>query len=432
MKTEALKEFVESSITPTFCLNNICDKLEEQGFFEVLEEENFEGPYSKADSKKGIFVIRGNGVVAVKFPKATENHLFKCVLTHLDSPCLKIRGNKGIKAEGCYKLSVEKYGSPILYSWLDKPLGVAGTIQYFDSDGEYQSLTIGLKQCVIIPSQAFHINREVNNKNELKLAKDMMPIFSIEECNLDNVINGIIEEMKEEYDLDITDATDITYDLQLYNPEPVQIYELMGDATPLITGPRLDNLVSVYSALEAFLSAEDDEQDGAFKVFAAFDGEEVGSQVLGGADTNFLTNVLERVADMFMRNPKHIFPCSICLSVDAAHAIHPNAPEKFDKNNCVKLGEGIVIKHHVNYAQDIAFETWLKRACNVSATNIQDYYHNPDMPCGATLGKIAMSQHGIPTIDIGVPMHAMHSASETIALTDCVDLTEILQMFYEY
>jgi len=417
MKFSSLNDFVTATPNATRCVHNVEEVLKERGFVERHEDCRWKKPNGNV---KGIYVIRGGTIIAVRLPKNLVG--FKGVLTHSDSPCFKIKTNPEIYSNGYVKLNVEPYGGSIYYSWLDKPLSICGEV-VDDKFGNTHWVDTKEKYQVFIPSQAIHINREVNSSLSLNPQKDMLPVCSLGRNG--TFLDAIKFEIKTNSDIR-------AYDLSLYNPEPVKTID-MGKHH-IAMGPRLDNLSSVFSALRVFESEaiEEDILDSNYaQVLVAFNSEEIGSATFEGADGNFLSSVLERICNMYEVDKHVTFANSHFLSIDAAHALHPNAPEKSDPTNPVKFGEGVVIKNNTNYAHTLYLEKKIKGLCNYYKIKVQDFYSRSDMRCGSTLGNISMSQHGIQTLDIGIPMLAMHSAVETICLEDMNHLENLLFEYYK-
>ena len=416
MNIENLQDFIDITPTARYCTLNLENQLKEEGFVEFFEGKPWEKPKKEI---KGIYVTRGASIIAIKLPESL--HGFAGILTHSDSPCLKIKRNPELKSNGYTKLNVEPYGGAIYYSWLDKPLSISGVAMVGDEKMIFDSCE---SQQVVIPSQAIHINREVNTANKLNAQLDLCPIFSLAFKDEEKRFEEYIKQA-----FNAEGKTVYAMDLCLYNPEPVKTVCLAGsDCQTLIMGPRLDNLASVYAAFQAFINS--DEPEKLAQVFVAFNSEEIGSMTHEGADGRFLSSVLERLCIVYGVDKYAAFAKSIMLSVDAAHAIHPNAPEKSDPSNVVKMGNGVVIKHNDNYANDFCLEAILRCLCESQSIKCQDFYSRSDMRCGSTLGNISMRYHGIRTLDIGIPMLAMHSAVETISADDITSLERLLLEYY--
>ncbi len=418
MKYSILNDFILDTPNARRCAKNVAEVLKERGFIEYQEYSHWKKP---KEDVQGIYVVRGGSVIAVRLPKRLNG--FSGVLTHTDSPCFKIKTNPEIHSNGYVKLNVEPYGGSIYYSWLDKPLSICGEV-VDDHYGNMHWVDTKEKYQVFIPSQAIHINREVNSSLSLNPQKDMLPVFAL---GKENDFLGMIENTAS------VNRPIRAYDLSLYNPDPVKTIK-MGKYE-IAMGPRLDNLASVFSALRVFESEAVEwgkrENNNYAKVFVAFNSEEIGSATFDGADGDFLTSVLERICYMYEEEKYSVFANSLFLSIDAAHAIHPNAPEKSDPTNPVKFGEGVVIKHNANYANTLEMESKIKAICRMNNIKVQDFYSRSDMRCGSTLGNISMSHHSIQTLDIGIPMLGMHSAVETICLDDMNHLENLLVEYFK-
>jgi len=414
MMYSSLNDFIMDTPNAKRCVHNVAEVLKERGYIQLEENEYWKKP---SKDVKGIYVIRSGTIIAVTLPEQLTG--FIGVLTHSDSPHFKIKTNPEISTNGYVKLNTEPYGGSIYYSWLDKPLSICGTA--IDSFGSSYDVDTHTDYQVFIPSQAIHINRDVNNSCSLNPQKDMLPVYSLDDSK------GVLSMIKE-----TAECNDIqAYDLSLYNPEPVRTLN-MG-SYKICMGPRLDNLTSVFSALRIFESEALENEASQFyaRVFVAFNSEEIGSATFEGADGNFLTSVLERICHIYNLEKYRVFADSMFLSIDAAHAIHPNAPEKSDTTNPVKFGEGVVVKHNSNYANTLECEAYIKWICKEKNIKVQDFYSRSDMRCGSTLGNISMSHHGIKTLDIGIPMLAMHSAVETICFDDMNHLENLLFEYYK-
>jgi len=413
----SLERFVNNTPDARFCALNIAKELEDIGFEELVETV----PWSLScyDTRpKGFYVVRDGSIIAFSLPESLSG--FCGTITHTDSPHFKIKANPEIFQSGYVKLNVEPYGGLIYYSWLDRPLAICGVA--VDETGKSVLVDTKGKHEVFVPSQAIHINREVNSKNSLNPQKDMLPVFSF----------GCIEIFADKIQKILGSENKIkVMDLALYNPEPVRMIK----GVPVIMGPRLDNLSSVYAALKAFINSCNSEEasaDTTARLFVALNSEEIGSMTYDGADSKFLTDVLERICKLCNVDKYPVFANSTIVNVDAAHAIHPNAPEKSDPTNIIIMGDGVVVKHNDNYAMNLELEAYLKTLARKCGVNIQDFYSKSDMRCGATLGNICMRHHGIKSIDIGIPMLAMHSAVETIHSADVKWLETLLYNYYLY
>lgn len=400
-----LFEFIKKSPTPYHATAEIKRRLIECGFSEITEKD------SSAYEADSGFVVRDSSIIA--FKGNSSNGGFMICASHNDTPTFRVKNTRS----GSYaSLSTEPYGGAIYYSWLDRPLSVAGRVAVETADGAELRLVDVDKDLATIPSVAIHMNREVNNGIKLDPAKDMLPLLSLDKGA------DIMELVADE--LEVSAEEIVSSDLFLYSRQcPTSI----GASGELILSPRLDDLSSVYASLEAFLDAE----PGAVSVLAVFDNEEVGSGTKQGAASTFLRDTLIRIAG---DEEKYLemLPDSFMISADNAHAKHPNHPELSDPDNAPMLGDGIVIKYNANqkYTTDARSDGVFRIIAKRAGAKVQSYYNRADMRGGSTLGNIALASVSISAIDIGLPQLAMHSSAETIALSDLDYMKDALTEFY--
>ena len=408
-----LFDFIKASPTSYHAVENIRQRLLALGYTELYESEAWQ-----LEDGRGYFTVRaGSAVIAFRMKSSAK--AFMITASHTDSPAFKVKISE--EKEGNYlRLPTEKYGGMIMYSWLDRPLSVAGRVAVRTEDGISARLVNIDSDLLTIPSIAIHFNRGVNDGYKFNPAKDTVPLMSAGAKR--GTLRSVIADKTGVASSDIID-----HDLFVYARD---IPRLVGSEEDLILSPRLDDLAAVFSAFTAF--TESRPSLSSVPVFAAFDNEEVGSATVGGADSTFLTDVLERIAgsrEEFMK----MTPSSFVLSVDNAHALHPNAPELSDGDNAPTLGGGIVIKYNSNkrYATDGVSSAVFKTLCERAGVKTQSYYNRADMPGGSTLGAILNTQFATPTLDIGIPELAMHSAVETAHRNDVEGMTRALKTFYE-
>lgn len=388
--------------TPYHAVSLCAKELEEKGYIRLDESADWQlvrgGRY---------FVIR-DGSAMIAFCVGEQSGGFRIVASHTDSPCLKIKGDKPIFDKGYLQWNVERYGGGLLYSWLDIPLVLAGReISYDPQTGELCSLLVEDEHRAVIPSLAIHFNREANSSLSLNAQTDMQPILSLS-------ADAYVEK-----------ESVLGRDLFLVNAaEPY----LAGAKDELLISPRIDNLVSVFASIEALDGAGD---TGISMIFLA-DNEEVGSRTKQGAGSDFLASVARRAAESLGESFDLLLSQSFLVSCDGAHAVHPNHPEKSDLANPVRLGDGVVIKHHAaqNYTTDGFSEALFKAILKKAEVPYQDFYMRADMPCGSTLGAISSTQLALRSVDIGISQLAMHSATETMGVEDYGHLIRALTAFF--
>lgn len=401
-----LLNFIEKSPTPYHTVKTVKDILIGAGYTELNENEDY-----KLEVGRGYFVSR-NGSSLIAFRYSGSPLGFAVVASHSDSPAFRVKG--GIK--GTYtKLDVERYGGMILYSWLDRPLGVSGRVVVKSADG-LEARLVSTAASLVIPSLAIHLNRGVNDGYKFNPAVDMLPLYSACECDF-------LSSLYSENGIDKDSV--VSHDLYLYNKEKGTLF---GEANSLILSPRLDDLACAASSLAAFLSAADTD---ATPIFALFDNEEVGSGTKQGAASTFLSDTLYRIScdrTVYLKALANSF----MVSADNAHARHPNHPELSDKENAPSLSGGVVIKYNASqrYATDAVSAAVFTTVCERAGVKVQNYYNRADLPGGSTLGSISDTVVGMPTVDIGLPQLAMHSSNETMAVSDYTDMIKALTEFY--
>lgn len=411
-----LMNFINNTPNAYYCVHNLRKMLEENGFEEVYENENWDS--LKVDGK--YFVSRNDSsLIAFKMNGNKADVGFNIVAAHTDSPSFTIKPNADMFDNMYLKLNINGYGGMINYSWLDRPLSVAGRVITL-TNGVYEKQLINVeKDLLTIPSQAIHINREVNHKNELNPQVDMLPIMSL---NNEKRLEELIKENLESQGKRIDKICD--YDLNLYNREQAKV---IGANDEFILAPRLDDLAGLFPAIQGFINSNN---ENSINVLCAFHNEEIGSLTEQGADSTFLIDILTRITNVLNIELLVALSNSIMISSDNAHAIHPNAPAKSDPTNKVFLNRGVVIKHHINYTTDAVTSSLFKGICDKVKVPYQDFACRADMKCGSTLGGISQSHVSIDSIDIGLPQLAMHSAAETMGTKDIDYMYKALLGFY--
>ena len=400
--------FLNSAKTALHAVKEISDALLLKGYIRLYEDEE----WNLTEGGK-YYVIRG-GTSIIAF--VNNGGGFMITAAHSDSPAFKVKGDL---LQGEYlKLDTEKYGGMINYTWFDRPLTVAGRISYRDNGGIRTVLTdIGDKR-VVIPSLAIHMNRNVNENCKFNPAQDLLPLAAL------GMPKGALLSLAAK-NLGISEESIISHDLYLVSADEATKVGLNDE---LLLAPRIDDLAAVYTALSAFLKAKDCE---ATPVLAVFDNEEVGSSTKQGAGSTFLYDVLMRISSGntdFIRR----LSSSFMISADNAHAIHPNHPEMADRANAPTLGGGIVVKYNANqrYTTDSISDAVFREICKEADVKVQSYYNRADLPGGSTLGSISNTVVSVPTIDIGIPQLAMHSANETCAIADIEAMEKALTLFF--
>ncbi len=403
---DGLFKYLDSSKTAYHAVKNAINFLEEKGFKELKECDSWHIVRGEK-----YFVVR-DGSALVAFIAGKENG-FNIVASHADSPCFKLKYNPEIKVENYFKLSTEKYGGGIYYSFLDTPVTIEGRVDLSDGN-KFECKTFTSEKTFIIPSVAIHYNRQVNDGIKINPQTDL--------CVLEGIgcAGGLEKELEE-----FADGKKLA-DCDLYAVSAAKPFE-SGYGGKLFSSPRIDNLTSVYASLCSIASAK----PVATPVIYIADNEEVGSQTKQGAGSRFLYSVLENIAKCLGDDITASLANSFFVSCDNAHAMHPNHPELSDPTNKTLMGGGIVVKHHAgqNYTTDGLASSVIKNIFNGAGAKYQDFFMRSDLPCGWTLGAISSSQVSVRSADIGIAQLAMHSCIETASLSDYDELKKGLTAF---
>lgn len=427
MRKEAqnLIDFIKDSPTAFHAVENSAVVLRNKGFVELDLSDKWE-----LEQEKKYFVTRnGSALIAFVVGEAdiAENG-FKLIGAHTDSPSFRIKPAPEMVEEDKYlKLNTEVYGGPILNTWFDRPISLAGRISVKSGDLlRPETRLIDLNEpLMVIPNLAIHMNREVNKGVELNKQKDLLPFVTMIEEKFekdDFLINVVADEFN------ISADQIIDFDLFLYETEAGG---LIGLEDEFISAGRQDDLAMAKAGIEALA---DSESVQATNVMVLFDNEEVGSSTKQGADSPMLNHILERIVQTLGGNRTDFFQAlanSFIISADMAHAVHPNYTDEHDPTNRPLLNGGPVIKVNANqsYTSDSLSGSVFASICNKADVPYQKFVNRSDKRGGSTIGPISATQLGIDSVDIGNPLLAMHSVRE---LGGVKDQSYILKVFKEY
>lgn len=404
-------EFLDNSVTPSHTVAGLVSAFRAAGFrlYEPMMP-------TRIEPGKGYCIVRDSSLIAVRVPKSVSQFPgFRIALAHTDFPTLKITPHPDRVSCGVQALHPEIYGSPIFTSWLDRDLGYAGVLAYAEG-GEVRLKAFRGDKLFRIPQLAVHLNRGVNQDGlKVNPQTDLDALWS--------VVTG--EKFEDTLRAEIPEGAKLLdFDVQLFDAQKAA---RGGFHDEWIYSGRLDNLSSCHAIAEAFIASEPLEND--FAVACFFNNEEVGSTTREGAGGNFLKSVLDSIVpnvDALLASN------SLALSIDMAHAVHPNFPQKHEQNHAPILGGGIVLKTNSQkrYASDVYSSARFKLLCEQANINCQTFVMRNDMPCGSTVGPTVSAALGIPTVDIGEPMLSMHSIREMTAAKDHADMISLLKEFY--
>lgn len=423
---ESLLQFMDASVCNFLAVDTIKQMLSKNGF----TEKRIEHPFQCQPGDKFFVTKNDSAIFAIKIGSRPISETgFKIITAHSDSPCFRIKPNPEMRSgDRLVRLNTEVYGGPILYTWFDRPLSLAGRV-ILRGESALKPVTRLLKidePILMIPHLAIHFNRSVNEGNALSKQKDMLPILtriseSLSEKGL--LINYIANELN----VAVSDILD--FDLFLYNTQPAT---LTGLNKEFVMSGRLDDLSMAHAAITAIIEATD---DVATCISAIFDNEETGSGTKQGAHSPVLSNLLRRIAEC--QGVSYDGFCqavgrSFMISADNAHAFHPNYAEKYDPTNHPALGGGPVIKINANckYMTDAHSAAIFKSLCDEAGAPCQYFVNHSDVAGGSTLGNIFTGQLDIEGVDVGNPLLAMHSACETGSTDDHINMIRTFKQFF--
>jgi aspartyl aminopeptidase len=412
-----LAEFISASPSSYHAAAEVARRLESAGFTRLDERDAWPtGP-------GGRVVVRDGAVIAWVQPAAADaSSPFRILGAHTDSPGFKLKPNPTSEAAGLSQANVEVYGGPLLNSWLDRELELAGRIVTID--GTEHLVRTG--PMLRIPQLAIHLDREANKGLTLDRQRHVQPIWAAGEPG--DILTVLADRAG------VARADLAGHDvLTAATAAP----ERFGRDDVFFAAGRMDNLTSVYAGLAGLLAAHEGETDASAQVavLAAFDHEELGSASRSGAAGPFLEDVLARISAGLGagdEDRRRAFAESWLLSSDAGHAVHPNYPEKHDPVNRPVLGGGPLLKLNANqrYASDAVGSAMWERVCRAAGVPTQPFVSNNTVPCGSTIGPISATRLGIRTVDVGVPLLSMHSARELAHVDDLAALGAAVTAFF--
>ena len=428
-----LLSFLDASPVNFLVVKNIADMLEAGGFRRL----NPALPIGTVNAGDRFFVTKNDSsIFAFRIgAKPLADVGFHMICAHADSPTFRIKPNAEMLCEGgLVKLNTEVYGGPIMSTWFDRPLTLAGRVIVRSQDVmQPQTMLLHIKRPLLqISNLAIHFNRQVNDGVKLSKQKDVLPLLGqinsqLEAGNL--LMNVIVEELNKQRPIQQEDILD--FDLYLADTTPACTF---GAHNEFISAGRLDDLSMCFAGLEAMLAAHDTDTT---QVLAIFDNEETGSQTKQGAGSPFLSYMLKRIA-LAQTNTEEAYYQAVerafMISADNAHAWHPNYAEKYDPTNHPMLGGGPVIKFNAaqKYASDAASAAVFAGLCAKAGVPCQRFVNHSDVAGGSTLGNILASSIPLRGVDMGNAILAMHSCRETGSVRDHEYCVKVFTEFFEF
>jgi aspartyl aminopeptidase len=416
-----LCDFLDASPTAYHAVDNIAAALLAAGA-ERLEE----GDEWRLEPGATYFVVRsGSALVAFRpglRPPAEEG--FALAGAHTDSPALKLRFDKAITGRGMDRAPVEIYGGPIVSTWLDRPLSLAGRVAIKKAEGGLELRLVNFARPVgLIPNLAIHLNRDINKGFEYNAQTSLPVLLSAGPEGAGVRPNPVAALLSEE--LAVEPADILGADLYFVDAQKTVV---LGKDGELVNGYRLDDLSGCHAVLEAFLQSAP-AAHGQLALF--FDNEEIGSRSIQGADSTFLRDILARVAALQGTSNEGFYralAASFSVSIDVAQGFHPSYADKFDEDFTPLLNRGPAVKVNANlrYATDAETEGRFRLLCAEAGVPCQKYMARADMSPGSTIGPLSAAHCGIKTVDIGAPLLSMHSIRETLGSADHASMTAVL------
>ena len=388
--------------------------LDENGFIEIKEADKWDL------QAKGKYYVIKNDSALIAFEVGTgdiEETGFRLIGAHTDVPGFRIKPNPQMISEGKYvKLNTEVYGGPILHTWFDRPLSIAGKVSLKgESPLKPETRLVNInKPLLIIPSLAIHMNREVNEGFKINRQVDTLPLLGLINDKLekeDYLMNILSEELQ------VNKEDILNFELGLYEYEKGM---LIGMNEELISSGKFDDLWMVYAGIRALVDSRENE---ATKVMICIDNEEIGSLTAEGADSTLLNNILERITLGLGKDREGYYRAlanSIMISADLAHAVHPNLGDKHDPTNRPVLEGGPVLKIAASgsYSTDSFNGAVFAGVCEAAGVPFQKFVNRSDVRGGTTIGPVTAANLTIPVIDMGAPVLGMHSIRELASVKD--------------
>lgn len=397
---ERFVNFVNQTPTVFHFGTNVRERLISEGYTELKEEEEW-----KEIPQKGFVIRESRELIAFNYTK-TDKALI--VGTHCDSPCFNLKPNQKKVSNSLKVFNVSPYGGGLWPTWFDRDLKVAGRV-FYEEDGKILWKLYDSKDPIaFIPNPS---------EKKLSLESHFNPIFGTSK-SID-----FIEFLAQS--LQIESKSIVSFDLFL-----VDSYEssIIGVNDQFIASPRIDNLSSTFTALEAFLNSQPNE---SINILAVFDHEEVGSDSRFGANGNLLFTVLKEICG----SENSAYEClanSFLISSDCSHGVHPNYSHVHEVRHRPECGKGTALKQSPgsSYATNLESSSFFIRAVEKSGFRVQKIINRNDVPGGSTIGPGLSSQLGVLTADIGLPQLAMHSIREFMAIADLESQIKILTDLY--
>lgn len=422
---DKLFSMLEKGITPFHVVLDTVSQLETEGYKPLSMKDEWKL------KKGGNYYINHNDSTIIAFhvgKSADKKAAFRMAAAHTDFPCLFVKPAPEVNTNGYGQVNIEIYGGAIYNTWFDRPLSLAGKVAVRSKDAFKPEIKFfdAKDKILYIPNLAIHMNREVNKGVEINAQTDMLPLIGMLKEKLEDK-EFLLSYLAKKLGVKKEDILD--YELFVYNPEKP---EYVGMDKDFISAPRLDNITSCQALISGLIEGADEKN---IHLIALFNHEEIGSGTKQGAGSLLLNHVIEKIAAALNYNEQERVSAiynGILLSVDVAHATHPNKVGKMDITNKPVLNGGFCIKAACSqsYATDCEGIAIVKGLCDKAKIKYQRFENRSDVRGGGTLGSIASAHTPVKTVDIGIPMLAMHSAREFMGSEDEFALYSLVKAFF--
>lgn len=423
-QTDRLFHLLETATSRFHTVKAVEEELQDKGFERLYVKDRWQL------KKGGKYMIVHHGSTIFAFTVGQDFEVgdsFRIAASHGDFPGFQIKPNAGMENGGYLQLNTEGYGGAILSTWLDRPLSVAGRVVLKSDDvfkPEVRLLDMK-KPVLIIPNLAIHFNREMNKGVELRKQVDMIPIYGTasEQLTKDAFVEAIAKA------LDVKKEDILDYELMIYNTDKPCFVGLEDE---FVSSPRLDNLTSTQALIEGITS---EQRTRGINMMIVFDHEEVGSRSKQGAASTLVVTYLEKIyasLGLVKHDVTNAMEESLFMSVDVSHAFNPNYAAKYDISNRHVMNKGFAIKEasSQSYATDSEAIAIVQQICEKEGIAYQKFVNHSDSVGGGTIGAISSAMLPIRTVDIGVPLFAMHSSRETMGVKDYESLVDYIKAYY--
>jgi len=407
-----LLDFIDVSPSPWHAVHSVEQRLLKQGFTRLEESQSWQ-----LAAGRSYFIVRGGAsIIAFTIGKQplTESG-FRITGAHTDSPGLRLKPQAAFGSDGLVRIGVEVYGGPILATFTDRDLSIAGRVTVRTSSGHETRLLKFDNALMRLPNLAIHMNREVNDKGLVLNKQTELPLLFAESEDGVAADQQFLTYIAQSLDVDAADI--LTFELNVFDTQKGAFW---GASQEFIANSQLDNLASCHAAVTALLAARDPDSTS---ICALFDHEEVGSESATGASGSFLADIINRIAantGLGTEDRLRALAQSFFISADMAHAYHPNHAGAYEPCHHVLVNKGPVIKTNANQRYSTNADTAARfiTLCASAGVPYQQYAHRTDLGCGSTIGPIVASNLGVPSVDVGSPMWAMHSIRESAGVLD--------------